>query len=210
MDFCNASLCVNGFCENSTCQCNNSRIGGRFCEQVQLGEPMCHVCTHMQCMQAKPCPRIKQTSLSYTYDLTFIPSLHTCVDYYTRPVNLSVGLSGESDRDITLTWDAPPGYEDIVGLWYRVRLRSFSPYSYLNITTLYKTFLWANLAPSTSYCASVKVESVHSQYTYYSSDVCFSTGGSRGECAHSRWSSTCHTRLTAVWISVQHAVTIAD
>ena len=107
-------------------------------------------------------------------------------------MNLSASLSGEADRDVTLTWEGPPGYEDIIGLWYRVRVYSSSPYSYRssNITTANKAFLWENLAPSTYYCASVRVETFFSQYTYYGSDVCFYTGGSQGECTvgvHQTW-----------------------
>ena len=96
---------------------------------------------------------------------------------------MSATLSGESDRDVLLTWEEPPGYEDIIGLWYRVRLESFS-YSYSSsyATTVNNAFQWEDLAPSTYYCASVRVDSVHSRYTYYSNDVCFYTGGSQGEC----------------------------
>ena len=44
MDFCNDySPCVNGLCKNNTCQCNNSRVSGRFCEAIQLGEHV-HAC----------------------------------------------------------------------------------------------------------------------------------------------------------------------
>ena len=102
-------------------------------------------------------------------------------------MNVSATLPGESNRDVVLTWEEPPGYESITGLWYRVRLESFS-YSYRSsyVTTVNNAFLWEDLAPSTYYCASVRVDSVHSQYTYYSNNVCFYTGGSQGECtAHS-------------------------
>ena len=116
-------------------------------------------------------------------NLAFTPSFSMCVAYYNRPVNVSVSLSGESDRDVTLTWEGPPGYADIVGFWYRVRLYSSSQYgsSYSNFTTVGTVLLWQNLAPSTYYCASVRAESLPHQYTYYSYDVCFYTGGSPGE-----------------------------
>ena len=86
---------------------------------------------------------------------------------------------------VILTWEEPPGYEDIIGVWYRVRLNCYSnSYSYSNsyVTTVNNMILWEDLAPSTYYCASVRVESVHSQYTYFSEEVCFYTGGSQGEC----------------------------
>ena len=116
-------------------------------------------------------------------NLAYTPSFSICVAYYDSPVNVSVSLSGESDRDLTLTWEEPPGYEDIIGFWYRVRLYNYQyGYSYSNVTTVGTVLQWQNLAPSTYYCASVRAESVHTQYTYYSNEVCFYTGGSQGEC----------------------------
>jgi len=103
-------------------------------------------------------------------------------------VNVSATLSGESDRDVILTWEDPPGYESIIGFWYRVRLNSFSyNYNYSYVTTVNNAFLWEGLAPSTYYCASVRVESIHwytyyTYYTSYSNNVCFYTGGCQGEC----------------------------
>ena len=106
-------------------------------------------------------------------------------------MNVSATLSGESDRDVILTWEDPPGYESIIGLWYRVRLNSDSyNYSSSYVTTVNNAFLWEGLAPSTYYCASVRVESVnfrywytyYTSYTSYSNNVCFYTGGSQGEC----------------------------
>ena len=96
-------------------------------------------------------------------------------------MNVSATLSWESDCDVILTWEEPPGYESIIGLWYTVRLNSYN-YSYSYVTTVNNAFLWEGLAPSTYYCASVKVESVHYRYTYYSNNVCFYTGGCQGEC----------------------------
>ena len=182
---------MNGLCENNTCQCSdNSRIGGRFCEQVQLGEPCALMYAHT-CRHARKAPPPNQTDITATWPTQFdkCPILSTCVDYYDTPVNVSATLSGESNRDVLLTWEEPPGYESIIGLWYRVRLYSYSysyrfsyRFSYSYVTTMNTAFLWEDLAPSTYYCASVRVDSVHSWYTYYSNDVCFYTGGSQGEC----------------------------
>ena len=137
--------------------------------------------THMHCMQAKRPSNRTNISATNLSNLAIAPSF--CVDYYDTPVNVSVSLSGESDRDVTLTWEGPPGYEDIVGFWYRVRLYDSSQFgsSYSNVTTAGTVFQWQNLAPSTYYCASVRAESAHSQYTYYSNEVCFYTGGIQGE-----------------------------
>ena len=130
-------------------------------------------------MQGKPRPLIRQTLLP---QLGKCSILSTCVDYYDTPVNVSATLSGESNRDVILTWEEPPGYKSITGLWYRVRLYSYSySYSYSYVTTVNNAFIWEDLAPSTYYCASVRVESVHSRYNYYSEEVCFYTGGSQGE-----------------------------
>ena len=183
MDFCSQSPCINGVCENNTCQCNNnSRIGGRFCEQVQLSEPCALMYAHT-CGACKP-PHQTDIIATWPIQLSKCPILSTCVGYYVTPVNVSATLLGESNRDVILTWEDPPGYEDIIGLWYRVRLNCYSnSYSYSNsyVTTVNNMIL-GDLAPSTYYCASVRVESVHSLYTYYSEEVCFYTGGSQGEC----------------------------
>ena len=86
--------------------------------------------THMQCMQGKPHPLIRQTSLPYSLlNSANVPLLSTCVDYYVRAVNVSATLSGESNCDVLLTWEEPPGYGSIIGLWYRILLYSYS-YSY--------------------------------------------------------------------------------
>ena len=144
---------------------------------------------HTHAVHARRAPPPHQTDITATWpiQLTKCPILSTCVDYYDTPVNVSVTLSGESNRDVLLTWEEPPEYEGIIVLWYRVRLySSSSSYSSSYVTTVNNAFLWEDLAPSTYYCASVRVESVHSQYTYYSNNVCFYTGGSQGECtAHS-------------------------
>ena len=144
---------------------------------------MClNVCTHMQCMQAPP-PHQTDITATWPTQLGKCPILSTCVDYYVRAVNVSATLSGDSDRDVILTWEDPPGYEGITGLWYRILLYSYSySYSYRYVTTVNNIFQWEDLAPSTYYCATVRVESAHSRYTYYSSAVCFYTGGSQGEC----------------------------
>ena len=138
---------------------------------------------HTHAVHARRAPPPHQTDITATWPIQlnkcFI--LYTCVDYYDTAVNVSVTLSGESNRDVLLTWEEPPGYEGITGLWYRIYWYSYS-YSYSYVTTVNNIFLWENLAPSTYYCASVRVESVHSRYTYYSSAVCFYTGGSQGEC----------------------------
>ena len=186
MDFCSQSPCINGFCENNNCQCNNnSRIGGRFCEQVQLGEPCALMYAHTHAVHVRKAPPPHQTDITATWptQLGKCPILSTCVDYYVRAVNVSATLSGESNRDVILTWEDPPGYGSIIGLWYRVRLYSYSYSSSSSyVTTVNNAFLWEDLAPSTYYCASVRVDSVHSRYTYYSNNVCFYTGGSQGEC----------------------------
>ena len=96
-------------------------------------------------------------------------------------MNLSVSV--ESGGGVTLTWDEPPGFEGIVGFWYRVQLHTYSSYGAINITTPNRNFTLEVLAPSTRYCASVRAESVHSSYTYYSNSLCFTTtNGSQGEC----------------------------
>ena len=140
---------------------------------------------HTHTVHAKKAPPPHQTDITATWptQLGKCPIPSTCVDYYDTPVNVSATLPGESNRDVVLTWEEPPGYGSITGLWYRVRLESFS-YSYRSsyVTTVNNAFLWEDLAPSTYYCASVRVDSVHSRYTYYSNNVCFNTGGSQGEC----------------------------
>ena len=153
---------------------------------------------HTHAAYARKAPPPHQTDITATWptQLSKCPILSTCVGYYVTPVNVSATLSGESNRDVILTWEDPPGYEDIIGLWYRVRLYSYSySYSYSYVTTVNNVFLWEDLAPSTYYCASVRVESVRSRYTYYSNVMCFYTGGSQGEytggtaSTHHRWST---------------------
>ena len=139
---------------------------------------------HTHAVHARKAPPPHQTDITATWPIQLgkCSILSTCVDYYDTPVNVSATLSGESNRDVILTWEEPPGYKSITGLWYRVRLYSYSySYSSSNGTTVNNAFIWEDLAPSTYYCASVRVESVHSRYTYYSEEVCFYTGGSQGE-----------------------------
>ena len=107
---------------------------------------------HTHAAHARKAPPPHQTDITATWptQLSKCSILSTCVGYYVRPVNVSATLSGESNRDVILTWEEPPGYEDIIGVWYRVRLYSYSySYSYSYVTTLNNVFSWLRPCSST-------------------------------------------------------------